>query len=299
VSAERITLRAGALELQVTPAVGGSIARFDWLGPGGRQPLLRGNDGHFSDVIEAACFPLVPFANRIRGGGFWCGGRNIVLTPNLAGDASPLHGQGWRAAWTVERVLSDAIEMTYRHGAGEWPWTYEAHQRMTLTPGGLSIELRCRNLSALPMPCGLGLHPYYPCDAQTLLDTSVSSAWTIDEAVLPVACVAATGRYSLRNRLICGQRLDNGFDGWTSPARITWPGRVMALALASGDASRFQVYSPGEGGFFVAEPVQNANCALNAPQAEWKNLGIELLAEGESRRLLARFSVGASPVRPM
>ena len=67
-SAGRITLRAGALELQVTPAVGGSIARFDWLGPGGRQPLLRGSDNNFSDVIDAGCFPLVPFANRIRGG---------------------------------------------------------------------------------------------------------------------------------------------------------------------------------------------------------------------------------------
>ena len=221
-SAGRITLRAGALELQVTPAVGGSIARFDWLGPDGRQPLFRGANENFSDVLDAGCFPLVPFANRIRGGSFRFGGQDIVLMPNLARDASPLHGQGWRAAWDARRVSADAIELAYRHGAGEWPWTYEAHQRMTLTPGSLSIELSCRNLSALPMPCALGLHPYYPCDAQTVLDTDVSTAWTIDEAVLPVACVPATGRYSLRNRPICGQRLDNGFDGWAAPWRLNW-----------------------------------------------------------------------------
>ena len=294
-TAGRFTLRAGALELQVTPAVGGSVARFDWLGRGGRQPLLRGNDDNFSDVTDAGCFPLVPFANRIRGGSFRCGGRDIVLAPNLAGDASPLHGQGWRAAWAVEQVSSDEIGLFYRHESGEWPWTYEARQRMALTPDGLSVKLSCRNLSTLPMPCGLGLHPYYPCTAETLLDTGVTSAWSVDEAVLPVANVPATGRYSLQNRLICGLRLDNGFDGWRSPARIAWPGRAVALELASSDAPRFQVYSPGEGGFFVAEPVQNANCALNAPQAEWHSLGIELLAAGESRRLLARFSVSASP----
>ena len=293
-SAGRITLRAGALELQVTSAVGGSIARFDWLGPDGRQPLLRGSDDAFTDVLDAGCFPLVPFANRIRGGSFRCGGQDIVLTPNLASDASPLHGQGWRAAWDARRVSDDATELVYLHEANEWPWRYEARQRMTLTPESLSIELSCRNLSPLPMPCGLGLHPYYPCDAQTVLDTKVSSTWTIDEAVLPVACVPATGRYSLRNRLICGQRLDNGFDGWTSPARITWPDRAMALELASSHASRFQVYAPAEGGFFVAEPVQNANCALNAPQDEWKSLGIELLAEGDCRRFSACFTVIAS-----
>lgn len=294
-TAESITLRDGALELQVRPTVGGSVARFDWLGPDGRQPLFRGADENFSDVLDAGCFPLVPFANRIRGGSFRFGGQDIVLKPNLAGDASPLHGQGWRAAWDARRVSADAIELVYRHDAGEWPWTYEARQRMTLTPESLSIEMSCRNLSTLPMPCGLGLHPYYPCDAQTLLDTDVSTVWTIDEAVLPVASVPATGRYSLRNRLICGQRLDNGFDSWTSPARITWPGRAMALELASGDALRFQVYSPAEGSFFVAEPVQNANCALNAPQDEWKSLGIELLAQGDCRRLTACFTVIASP----
>ncbi len=297
-TAERLTLRAGALEVRVAPAVGGSIARFDWLGPDGRQPLLRGADESYTDVLDAGCFPLVPFANRIRGGRFQCGGREIILAPNLAGDASPLHGQGWRAAWEVDQVSDAAIEMVYRHDAGEWPWTYEARQRIALAPEGLSVELSCRNVSALPMPCGLGLHPYYPCDAETVLDASVASAWTVDAAVLPVANVPASGRYSLHNRLICGQKLDNGFDGWASPARIGWPGRAMALELASGDAQRFQVYSPAEGGLFVAEPVQNANCALNAPQDQWKTLGIDLLAQGKSRRLLARFSVSASPARP-
>ena len=47
-----------------------------------------------------ASFPLVPFVNRIRGGRFTFRGREVRLAPNMAGDPSPLHGQGWLNPWT-------------------------------------------------------------------------------------------------------------------------------------------------------------------------------------------------------
>ena len=296
-TSERFILRAGPLALEVLPAIGGSIARFDYLGPEGRQPLLRGTDEDYPDVLQSACFPLAPYANRIRGGRFRCDGQEVRLPCNLPGDASPLHGQGWRAVWTVRSVQADQIELDYLHEANEWPWRYAARQRIRLAPDGLSIELTCRNLSAAPMPCGLGLHPYYPCTLDTVLDAGVAGVWTVDADVLPLAHVPAAGRYSLQQRLICGQGLDNGFDGWSGAATITWPGRAMALRLASGNAAYFQVYSPAAGGFFAAEPVQHANTVLNAPQHQWRGLGMELLAQGQSRQLLAQFApVACAPL---
>jgi aldose 1-epimerase len=290
---ERLTLRAGRLEAQVAPAVGGSIARFDFLGPNGRQPLFRPAPTDYTDVLMASCFPLVPFANRIRGGRFDCDGRTIVLEPNMCGDPSPLHGQGWRSAWTVEHASGAAVRLSYRHAPDEWPWSYEATQEISLLPDALVVELRCRNTSPSigPMPCGLGLHPYYPCDAETMLDTGVDSAWTIDEQVLPVANVPATGRYDLRRRRICAQGLDNGFDGWNGRATIAWPGKAASLSLSSDDAQRFQVYSPPTGAVFVAEPVQNANAALNAAQAEWPQLGIAMLDVSDEASLEVIFTV--------
>lgn len=291
---ERIALRADALAAELAPRVGGSIARFDLIHDGGRVPLLRGADGDYADVLEAGCFPLVPFANRIRGGRFTCDGREVRLAPNMKGDPSPLHGRGWLAAWTVERVGGAEAEFAYRHPAGEWPWEYEARQFFALDGEGLSVRLTCRNLSAERMPCALGLHPYYPCDAATVLDTQVDSVWTIDAAVLPVANVPAAGRYDLRRRRICGQGLDNGFDGWGGRATIHWPERDVTLTLTSPDAGRFQVYSPAAGGLFVAEPVQNANAALNEPQQRWPALGVRLLGRGEEMTLHARFAVAAA-----
>lgn len=290
-SANLLTLRAGALEAVLQPGIGGSIVRFDRVVGPHRQPLLRGADGAISDVLDAGSFPMVPYVNRIRGGTFACDGQTITLPRNKSDDASPMHGQGWRAAWEVLSEGPQHASLTYHHAADAWPWEYLAAQHFTLDEQGLSLELTCCNLSPLRMPCGLGFHPYYPCNGETVLDTAVASAWTIDADVLPVGNVPATGRYDLKARRICGQSLDNGFDGWSGTAAITWPGEAASLRMSSPDAGRFQVYSPAQGGLFVAEPVQNANAALNAPQHEWPALGITLLEQGEIAKVSARFEV--------
>lgn len=288
---DRLTLRSGSLEVQLLPAIGGGIVRFDRVCAERRQPLLRGTDAAIDDVLEAACFPLVPYVNRIRGGTFTCDGRVVTLSLNSPGDPSPMHGQGWRAAWRVVDAGEDHATLSFHHAAGEWPWAYEATQSIALDADGLSLALSCRNLSPERMPCGLGFHPYYPCTVETILDSVVASAWTIDAATLPVDNVPATGRYDLHERHICGQALDNGFDGWGGTASISWPGEQVSLRLSSPDADRFQVYSPLEGGLFVAEPVQQANAALNAPQAEWPALGLTMLEQGQCNTLHARFEV--------
>lgn len=286
-------LRSGSLEVLLDPVRGGSIARFDWVADGARTAIMRGNDAPRS-VLDCASFPLVPYSNRIRGDRFTFRGREVVLAPNMAGDASPLHGQGWLAPWTIERVDDTRAELSFLHEAGEWPWRYQARQLFGLDPNGLDLTLTCRNLSDDPMPCGLGLHPYFPCTADTRLDTSVTGAWTIDEAVLPVDLVPATGRYDLAQRAVCGQDLDNGFEGWDGEARIETPGAPFVLHMKSADAQRFQIYSPESGGFFVAEPVQAANAALGEPEAEWPQLGLAILEPGETARLHTRFEVTAA-----
>ena len=282
-----ISLAAGDLRVEVAPEVGGSVARFDRAG----QPLLRPAPDGADHVLAMACFPLVPYCNRIRGGRFLCDGQAVRLAPNMAADPSPLHGQGWLAPWRVVTAQTHKVELVFDHEAGEWPWSYQARQVIALDEGGLTLTLACSNLSPRAMPCGLGFHPYYPCDAETVLDTSVEAVWTVDPDVLPVAREPATGRYQLRERRICGQELDNGYDGWSGAATIAWPGRPAGLRLTSPDARRFQVYAPASGGFFAAEPVQNANAALNEPQDRWASLGISVLEQGQEAVTTARFKV--------
>lgn len=287
----RLTLRSHSLELQVVAEVGGSIARFDFMrDDGARIELFRGCSAPYNDALEAGCFPLVPFANRIRGGSFTYAGRTIRLTPNMAGDRNPLHGQGWRGSWQPA-VSPNGIELVFDHQAGEWPWDYQARQCIELTDNTLTIVLSCRNLSAEPMPCGLGLHPYFPCSESTVLNTQVTHAWTVDKDVLPVKRMAAIGRYDLRQRRICSQGLDNGFDGWGRQAQLSWHDRGLAVKMVAENADRFQVYSPARGGIVVIEPVQNANASLNRPQEEWEGLGLRLLSSNQLVTLRVDFTV--------
>jgi aldose 1-epimerase len=72
------------------------------------------------------------------------------------------------------------------------------------------------------------------------------------------------------------------------------PGWAHALSMASRDARFFQLYSPPQGGIFVAEPVTHANAALNAPEDEWPELGLRVLAPDEEMSLTMRLEVAAA-----
>lgn len=286
-----VELTAGVLRLELSPSIGGSISAFDWLGEGAPRPILRKCHGGLEKVLDAASFPLVPYVNRIRGGRFTFRGREVRLAPNMARDPSPLHGQGWLGAWDVEATNEAGATLSFRHPPAEWPWAYEARQEFELDPSGLSLGLTCTNTGAEPMPCGLGQHPYFPCGPDTRIDTRVTHAWTIDADVLPVERVVADGRYDLRERLVCGQGLDNGFGGWNGEAVLGDPNWPYDVRLSSLETRFFQLYSPPEGGICVAEPVTHANAALNAPEAEWAELGMRVLAPGETMRLDMRLEV--------
>ena len=284
-----LALRAGNLTLDLAPEVGGSIARFRL----GDQDLLRPAFDGARDPGDMGNFPLVPFSNRIRNGRFTCDGRDIVLAPNLSGDHSPLHGQGWRRVWQVEQANETCATLSFAHDPGEWPWHYEARQQFVLDDDGLTVALSCRNLSYERMPCALAFHPYFPCDGATRLETSVTDVWLIDDHVLPTQRIPATGKFVPSNGPVCGRGLDHGYEGWSGVATIDW-GRGVRARMAA-PCPRFQLYAPASGDFFVAEPVENANTALNLPQEDWRGAGIEMIKQGEERSLTMRMEILTGP----
>ena len=51
------------------------------------------------------------------------------------------------------------------------------------------------------------------------------------------------------------------------------------------------IYSPLDSDFFAAEPVTQANAALNVPEEKWPELGLKVLAPGEETSLEIRIEV--------
>jgi len=286
-----LRLETDRLHLDLAPEVGGGVAGFDGLSRDGWTPIFRRAPEGFADVLDAALYPLVPFSSRIRGGSFDCDGRRVVLAPNMAGDPSPIHGQGWRNPWRVEHHDIRSAELVYLHDADTWPWRYEARVAFALQDDRLLIDLSCLNLSPEPMPCGLGLHPFFDGHGLPTLRADVDRVWTADADHLAVAHRPAFGRYALDGAPICARGLDNGYDGWSGEATLIWQQSGRVLRMSCPDATRLQVYAPLFGNFVCVEPVQNAISALTAPRAEWAGLGITMLDKGQSTRLAVTFDV--------
>jgi aldose 1-epimerase len=74
------------LEAVVLPETGGALASFNWIGTDGPLPLMRSLPAGVSAPRpnRLACYPLVPWSNRIGHGRFW-----------------KTHRRGWRAANTI------------------------------------------------------------------------------------------------------------------------------------------------------------------------------------------------------
>jgi aldose 1-epimerase len=294
----KLILRAGNLEAGLAPDVGGSITHLSARTSNATLHLLRPAPESFDEVRKAGCYPLVPFSNRLRNGCFEMRGRRICLPPNIAGQKHPLHGMGWRRPWFVSEHCSEHAELVFRHAPSEWPWEFEARQRFELDESALSITLSVRNLSADPMPAGLGLHPYFLCDRRTTLDAKTHSVWLTDDELIPTSCERVRGRYALRRRPMLDQSLDNGYQGWNGEALVDWG--HAGLRILARSTQYFQVFSPRPGaglyapagwGVFAAEPVTHMNAALNRPHAQWQQAGLSILQPGEQTALDVRFEV--------
>src|SRR5215210_5806467 len=111
---------------------------LNWTGPDGRAvPLLRPSDAAAiasNNPSRLACFPLVPFANRIAGSRFSFAGREHRLAANRPPDPMAIHGFGFQSPWAAEVTDEAAIQLTHEHRAPSSPFRYRAEQAFRLEP---------------------------------------------------------------------------------------------------------------------------------------------------------------------
>lgn len=271
---------AGDYRLVAAPERGGSILRFDWRG----QAVMRPAAG--PSILDVACFPLVPFSNRIAHGRFQAAGREVRLGPNFPGSdhPHPLHGFGWLARWSVLRHEAAELVMEHRYEAAEWPWPYLARQHFTLSDEGLAMSLAVVNQSDEPMPLGLGFHPYFPRGASTVYRGLHCGEWHNDADCIPVCHDSRSGpRDWWEGRAVAARAVDTVYTGREGALEIVWPERGIGLTIDCSDALvNTVIYSPRGEDFFCVEPVTNETDAFNRGQ-------LDLLAPGTQRSVQLRL----------
>lgn len=278
-------IEKGSARLVLAPQVGGAIAAFTIDGRDVLRPMAAGA----TDALAAACFPLVPFCNRIPNGRFAFEGREIALPPTLGDNPHTLHGQGWRNAWTVETAQDGEAVLSYDHAADAWPWSYRAEQRFTLSETGLRVELSVTNTGTQAMPAGLGLHPYFPAREGEALTAVNDGVWMIDAEVLPTTHHAGVwGPDWAQGATAAGHELiDHCYTGWNQRAVLSAPGQPDTIITASADCRWLHIYIPPGEGFLCVEP-----CASRPNPFGEGETGMVTLQPGESRRLWMQVTTG-------
>ncbi len=291
-----IALRHGAMTLAAAPHIGGSLASWSLSTPNGPVELFRpASDGALAGDFapDMACFPLVPFSNRIGGGRFVFQGREVVLATD-PGSPHRIHGHGWSTPWTVEAVADDALRMGFAHRADDWPWSYRATQTVALDGDGLTVTLDLINESDSDMPAGLGLHPYFAKSPGSIVTADLRAVWDNDDTILPSRRRALPAAWDFRHGVVMDHvALDNGFTGWSGTATLDRPQERLRLTMiADGPVGHLIVYAPPDEPYLCLEPVSHMTDALNRPQEA--DAGVIALPAGERLSMTVRFLVSGT-----
>ena len=282
VDSPAIELKAGPLRLALRPDLGGAIAGL-WHG---ELPVLRSTEPAALDTSRAsACYPLLPYSNRLGYARFRWMGQEHRTRPNFGDSPHSVHGMGWQRAWQVESAREhDAVLHLVHAGDEDWPFAFEARQAFALRDGALSVGLTVTNRASRPAPVGLGWHPYFPKRARRRLHAAVAERWESDASGLPTRSLPQPGL----DGDVAHMDFDHCFDGWVGAARLR--DERLSLRLSS-SLGRLVVYTPPLKDYFCVEPVGHVSNALH--MAEPQRHGLRTLQPGEHAEAWMKLEVEA------
>lgn len=287
---ERLILRNDSLLAEVVPQVGGGLARLDWLGVGEPQPLLRALPVDVEGIPlpgQLACFPLLPWSNRMAPSGFVFEGARHVPAPNRNGEPCPIHGDAWQQAWQVSSHTDTSLTLTLARPDAT-PFSYRAELRYALDGPALVVDLALSNAGATALPFGIGLHPWMPDPGGAVLQAAAGGVWMSGADKLPVERVAVPPQWRFDAPAALPQDgVDHVFDGWPGRARIAWPARGASLEIEA-DMTYFILYAPPGRDFFCFEPVDHPINAHNMAG----HPGLSVLTPGATLRRHCVFRGG-------
>ncbi len=137
-----LTLEAEPARLEVDLESGGRLASLEIAG----LPLLVGRLG---DAIRWGCYPMAPWAGRVREGRFTYAGKSHALP--ITAPPHAIHGTVYDRPWRDEGEGELSIDL------GEaWPFPGRALQRISLEPDGLSLRLEV-HAEHEPFPASLSM----------------------------------------------------------------------------------------------------------------------------------------------
>ena len=284
-----LQLNFASLRCDLAPDLGGSIAGL-WLDD---VPVLRSTPGPALQRVSAAgSYPLVPFSNRIGHAAFSWAGRSHALLPNNPPEPHAIHGVGWQRTWTVLQVDAQLARLAYTHQADKpWPFAFAAVQLFELSDEGLTLHMTLTNQSEVPMPAGLGWHPYFVKRPGSHLRFAAAGRWEMGADKLPTHRLPALGL----DTDCAGLDVDHCFDGWTGDVELQ--DELLRIRIRS-NLQRLVVFTNPTRDFVAIEPVSHVNNAVQLMQGaglDAEALGLIVLQPGASMSAHMQIQIEHQP----
>ena len=216
-----IELHAGPARVLVDPAHGGRLASVSVV----ELELIVDRTTSPGDPLGWGCYPMAPWAGRVRHGRFAFEGVGYRLDLNLAPHA--IHGTVFDAQWDVESTDTRHCRISCDLGA-RWPFRGRVTQEVSVDPGGLHLSLRVCAEDG-PMPAVVGWHPWFvrdvPGGGALEVTMDAEHRWESDLDTIPTGLVVPAGTRPPRG-------WDDCFAGLPAGPVLTWPG-ALELSLTS------------------------------------------------------------------
>lgn len=131
----------------------------------GTQPLLRPPHTDDRRALDWGCYPMAPWAGRLRGGHFELDGTLHHFAPNFGEHA--IHGLVFDREWTIDEQQPTTLTMSC---ALPWALGGSATHRLALAPDHLTCELTVE-AGTRPIAAEVGWHPWFLRADRLELDT--------------------------------------------------------------------------------------------------------------------------------
>jgi len=290
--AERLALRAGALEAILAPAEGGRLATLRDLSATPARDLvvpLRGWPAESRRWPKGGAYPLIPYSNRIADGCLRHAGRAWPIEPHPDTNPHSLHGPAHLRAWTVEASdRTSAVLALSAEPDGDWPWSYCARQSFVLTPETLRVGLSIENRGAEAFPVGLGWHPYLPWSSGAKIHHDARRRWLHDGDYIATGETIPAGLVEDRTCYLSDwTRLDIGYAD----------GHCVHVAVDPA-LSHLVLHRPDDDAYLCVEPVSHVANGFNLAAAGVAGTGTRLLEAGASFSAWIEIGLGQRDAWP-
>lgn len=281
-----IVLSNEHLQVGILPQVGGSLSFLKYHKGDSVVDILRPADKGVTDPNNAAMFLMAPYCGRIRGGSFVYWGITRKVPRNQAGIADPIHGDAWKAVFEVVSCTPDRAELKMSHGRNEggYPFSYDMTVVYALDGHRLTVRIELKNTMPLPIPCGMGVHPYFNKTKDVELDFKTKMVWSnwsdpiFDKPYVTPDTWQFEGGQPLKNAVF-----DTCFGGFNGEAKVNYPEKGVFVTISADPAfGHVVLYAPKGKGFFCLEPCTNAQNAFNLAAGGMVGTGIQSIGPNQT-----------------